>query len=126
MTYSITKQKGLTFISIMLILGILAFFTLLAFKIGPIYLNHNKITTAITDVKNLSNVENMSKHKVRMSLAKRLNMNYVDKISINDFDIIKRVNYISVELNYERVEKILGNLSVLVEFNESFEAGEGT
>ncbi|MEE9339719.1 MAG: DUF4845 domain-containing protein [Methylococcaceae bacterium] len=126
MTYSTTKQKGLTFISIMLILGLIAFFTLLAFKIGPIYLNHNKITTAITDVKNLSNVENMSKHEVRMSLAKRLNMNYADKIKVDDFDIIKRVNYISVELNYERVEKILGNLSVLVEFNESFEAGEGT
>ena len=110
----------------MLILGLIAFFTLLAFKIGPLYLNHNKITTAITDVKNMSNVENLSKHEVRMSLAKRLNMNYVDKIKIDDFDITKRVNYISVELNYERVEKILGNLSVLVEFNESFEAGEGT
>jgi hypothetical protein len=126
MTYSTTKQKGLTFITMMLILGLIAFFTLLAFKIGPLYLNHNKIATAITDVKNISNVENLSKHEVRMSLAKRLNMNYVDKIKIDDFDITKRVNYISVELNYERVEKILGNLSVLVEFNESFEAGEGT
>jgi hypothetical protein len=126
MTYSTTKQKGLTFITMMLILGLIAFFTLLAFKIGPLYLNHNKIATAITDVKNISNVENLSKHEVRMSLAKRLNMNYVDKIKIDDFDITKRVNYISVELNYERVEKILGNLSVLVEFNESVEAGEGT
>lgn len=124
MSFSATKQKGLTFITFMLILGIIAFFVLLGLKIGPIYLNHSKIVDTLTEVEKMEDIEGMSKHEVQLSIAKRLNMNYVDKVVIDDFDIIKRPTYLSVELGYERVEKILGNLSVLVEFNESFEVGD--
>lgn len=120
------KQKGLTFISMMVVLGVLSFFVLLILKIGPIYLNHNKITNALSAVENMQGVETMRKSEVRISLAKRLNMNYVDKININDFVFAKQGNYIKVRLDYERVEKIIGNLSVLVVFSESFEVGDNS
>lgn len=126
MNFSVKKQSGLTFITIMIILGLIAFFVLLAFKIGPVYLNHSKVVNALAAIEKMDDIERMSKNEVRISLAKRLNMNYVDKVGINDFDIIKRPNFLSVALEYERVEKILGNLSVLVEFTESFEVGEDT
>ena len=126
MKFSVKKQSGLTFITIMIILGLIAFFVLLAFKIGPIYINHSKVVNALAAIEKMENIENMSKNEVKISLAKRLNMNYVDRVSIDDFDIIKRPSFLNVALEYERVEKILGNLSVLVEFNESFEVGEDT
>lgn len=126
MNFLVKKQSGLTFITIMIILGLISFFVLLAFKIGPVYLNHSKVVNALAAIEKMDDIERMSKHEVRISLAKRLNMNYVDKVVIDDFDIIKRPNFLSVALEYERVEKILGNLSVLVEFTESFEVGEDT
>ncbi|MCK5831284.1 MAG: DUF4845 domain-containing protein [Methylococcales bacterium] len=126
MNFSEKKQSGLTFITMMIILGLIAFFVLLAFKIGPIYINHSKVVNALAAIEKMEDIESMRKSEVRISLAKRLNMNYVDKVIIDDFDIIKRPNFLSVTLEYERVETILGNLSVLVEFNESFEVGEGT
>lgn len=126
MNFSEKKQSGLTFITIMIILGLLAFFVLLGFKIGPLYINHSKVVNALAAIEKMDGVENMSKHEVRLSLAKRLNMNYVDKVVIDDFEVIKRPTFLSVSLDYERVEKILGNLSVLVEFNEAFEVGEDT
>ena len=118
------KQKGLTFISMMLLLGVMSFFVLLTLKIGPIYLNHNKIVNALRAVENMTGVDSMRKSEVRISLAKRLNMNYVDKVNINDFVFTKQGNYLKITLDYERVEKIIGNLSVLVVFSESVEAGE--
>ena len=124
MTVSEKKQKGLTFITIMIILGVLAFFVMLILKIGPIYMNHNKIQSAIAAVEAMPDVHALPKYEVRATLAKRMNMNYVDKITVNDFVITKRMNYLKVELDYEKVEKLMGNLSVLVEFSESFEAGE--
>ena len=114
------KQTGITFISFMLILGLIAFFTLLGFKVGPIYLNHSKVTDAMTAVENTKDLVRTGKHEVKMMLSKRLDVNYAD-IDVDDFKIVKRVNYIKVELEYEKVEKIIGNLSVLVEFHESFE-----
>ena len=66
----------------------------------------------------------MSKYEIELSLAKRFNMNYVTKVTNEDITILKQGNYVKVEIEYERVEKIVGNLSVLVQFYESFEAGD--
>ena len=120
MTRSEKKQKGMTFISFMIILGLISFFTLLGFKIGPIYLNHNKVVDAMTAVENTKDIIRTGRYEVKTMLSKRLNMNYAD-VDVDDFKIIKRVNYISVDLEYEKIEKIIGNLSVLVKFHESFE-----
>jgi len=78
----------------------------------------------LTAVEKTPNVEVMSKYEIELSLAKRFNMNYVTKVTNEDITILKQGNYVKVEIEYERVEKIVGNLSVLVQFYESFEAGD--
>ncbi len=118
------KQQGLTLITIVFILAILGFFVLLGLKIGPIYMNHSKVVNALVAVENMVDVETMSKHEIISSLNKRFGMNYVDKVTDEDITITKHDDYLKVAIVYERVEKIMGNLSVLVEFDESFEAGE--
>ena len=123
MTFSAQKQRGLTFISIVFILGLLAFFVLLGLKIGPIYMNHSKVVNALSAVENMTNVETMNKREILKSIDKRFGMNYVDKVTSEDIKVTKATAYTKVEIEYERVEQIVGNLSVLVEFYESFEAG---
>ena len=51
------------------------------------------------------------------------NYQWVDKVGKEDVTVTKATAYTKVEIEYERVEKLVGNLSVLVEFYESFEAG---
>lgn len=117
-------QRGLTFISFMLILGLLAFFVLLTLKISPIYINHNKITNALSALEQMEEIETMSQNEIRTSLRKRFDMNYVDKFKASDVVILKQSDYLKVEVEYEQVEKILGNLSVLVKFYDFFEIGD--
>lgn len=123
MRFSNKHQQGLTFISIVFILGLIAFFVLLTLKIAPIYMNHSKVVNALSALENMPDIETMSKNEIQISLGKRFSMNYVEKVGANDITITKSSNYTKVEIDYERVEKLIGNLSVLVEFHESFEAG---
>jgi len=123
MSYSNKDQRGLTFLSIILILGLIAFFVLLTLKIAPIYMNHSKVVNALSALENMPDIEIMSKREIQMSLNKRFNMNYVEKVGGDDITITKSSNYTKVEIEYEIVEKLVGNLSVLVEFSDSFEAG---
>ncbi|MFW5442799.1 MAG: DUF4845 domain-containing protein [Methylococcaceae bacterium] len=123
MTFSPKHQHGLTFLSILLILGIIAFFVLLTLKIAPIYMNHSKVKNALSAVESMVDVEALSKNEIRSSLSKRFGMNYVEKVEKDDITITKHGEYLKVEIEYERVEKVVGNLSVLVEFYESFEVG---
>ncbi len=117
------RQRGLTMISIALILALIAFFTLLILKIGPIYLNHSKVVNALEALRETPGIETKSKFEVETLLFRRFDLNYVDHVDYQDVKIVKHPNYIKVEVEYERVEPLIGNLSALAEFHEVIEAG---
>lgn len=123
MRTSLNKQQGLTFISIAFILGLIAFFTLLVLKIAPIYINNSRVANAVAAIKNTTDITTKTKQEIKISLEKRFDMNYVEHVKPEDIKIVAQPGYVSVNIDYERVEKIFGNLSVLVEFHEGFEAG---
>lgn len=123
MPRSIKHQRGLTFISIVFILGLIAFFTLLVLKIAPIYINHSRVLNALKAVEATTDIASKSKAEIKSSLEKRFDLNYVEYVKPEDVKIVAQPGYVSVEIDYERVEPIFGNLSVLVEFHEGFEAG---
>jgi Domain of unknown function (DUF4845) len=75
-------------------------------------------------VEKSTDIETKSEPEVRSSLEKRFDMNYVADLKAKDVKITKRGNYLKVEADYEVVKKIAGNLSVLVEFNDTFEVGK--
>lgn len=118
------RQQGYTLISLIFILGVVAFFILLILKIGPIYLDHMKVVNALAAIEKTTDVETLSEAEIRASLDKRFNLNYVADVKAQDMKISKRGNYLKVEANYEVVEKIVGNISALVEFHDVIEVGK--
>lgn len=123
MTASLKRQTGLTLISTILLLGLIAFFTLLILKIAPIYIDHSKVVNSLAGLKQTVDIQTKNKNEVWNALDKRFNLNYVYNVTKDDVKITKQGNYLKVEIDYEVVEKIVGNLSVLVEFNEVIEVG---
>lgn len=123
MNTSTRHQQGYTLISLIFILGLVGFFALLLMKIGPIYLDHSKVVSGLTAIEEMKDIEGLGEADIRASLDKRFNMNYVSDVKAQDMKIIKRGNYLKVESNYEVVQKIVGNLSVLVEFHDVIEVG---
>jgi len=124
MNVSPKRQQGLTFISLVFILGLIAFFVLLGLKIGPIYLDHSKVAEALAEIEKTPDIEQQSEAEIRNSLSNRFNINYVNDVTQKDITIIKQGNYMKVVIEYEVVRKIVGNLSVLVEFNDVIEVGK--
>jgi hypothetical protein len=124
MPISPKRQQGLTFISLVFILGLIAFFVLLGLKIGPIYLDHSKVASALAEIEKTAQIEDQSEAQIRNSLSKRFNINYVSDVTQDDITITKHGNYLKVVIEYEVVRKIAGNLSVLVEFNDVIEVGQ--
>ena len=124
MSVSPKKQQGLTFISLVFVLGLIAFFVILSLKIGPIYLNHSKVVSTLAELKKTTDIEGQSEAEIRDSLSKRFNINYVDDVTQKDITITRHENYLKVVIAYEVVTNIVGNLSVLVEFNDVMEIGK--
>jgi len=117
------KQQGLTLISLIFILGLIGFFTLLALKVGPIYIEHNKVVQALESLKRHPNIENESKRAVWISLSKQFSMNYVYDIKRKDVKITSRPGYLKVQIVYHTKQLLLANLSVWVDFDNKIEVG---
>ena len=97
------KQRGLTFISLAFILGLIAFFTLLVLKIAPIYMNNSKVKNALAAVENSTDVTSKSRRDIELSLQKRFNLNYVEYVEPEDIKIVAQPGYVKVNIDYERI-----------------------
>jgi cell division protein FtsX len=116
-------QRGLTFISLCVLLFIFGFFVFLILKIGPIYLDHNKVASALANLKKDPAFPTMTEQEIRRSLDNRFNIGYVDFIDSEDITVSKSNNYVKVEIDYEVLKPMAYNLSVLVEFHDMIETG---
>lgn len=124
MNVSAKRQQGLTLISIIFILGLIGVVTLLTLKIVPIYLDHGKVKSALEALKATPDIQTKSEAEIRESLNKRFSINYVYDVKKDDIKVVKHGNYVKVDIEYETVVKLVGNLSALAEFHDSFEAGQ--
>ena len=124
MIVSSKHQQGLTFISLVFILGLIAFFVLLGLKIGPIYLNHSKVVSTLSELKRTPDIEYQSEPEIRNSLSKRFNINYVNDVTQENITITRHENYLKIVIEYEVVKNIAGNLSVLITFNDVMEVNK--
>jgi len=124
MNVSPKSQQGLTFISLVFILAFIGFVVLLGLKIGPIYLDHMKVSSSLAAIEKTPNIQEQTQDEIRNSLRKRFDLNYVNDVTQDDITVIKHDNYLKVAIEYEVVKNIVGNLSVLVEFNDVIEVGQ--
>jgi hypothetical protein len=116
-------QKGLTFISLCILLAIFGFFVFLILKIGPIYMDHSKVKSALSALKKDQSFPTMTEVEIRRSLANRFIIGYVDFITPEDIKVSKSNDYVKVEIEYEVVKPLAYNLSALAEFHEEIESG---
>lgn len=117
------KQSGLTFISILVILAVLAFFVLLILKIAPIYMENMKVKDTIASLEEEDNLLRKNRAQLFDLVEKRLDINMVNAVTREDITIVKRPGYVSIEIDYEVTENIFANLDVLVYFNDAVEMG---
>ena len=118
------QEQGLTLISYIFILLIIGFFVMLILKITPIYMDHNKVANALAGMKDTPNLETKSIYAIKNNLGKRLNLNFVYDVTPEDITVVKRGNYVRVDIEYEVVEHLVGDLSLLAQFHDFLEVGE--
>jgi len=117
------NQKGMTLISFIVVMAIIAFFTLIILKVSPIYMNHSKVVHALETLKNRTDIEEASKQDVWISLNKQFNMNYVEHVTKKEVKITSRPGYVKVQIVYHVKQPFIDTLSIWVDFDNMIEVG---
>lgn len=115
------RQSGLTFISILMLLVILGFYVYLGLKLLPIYLEYSKVKSVVTAVQKENQTAQQTPEQIRQTLMNRFYINEVRRLTGKEIKIKPVPAGTLVEVEWEVREPVLGNVDMVVYFNEKFE-----
>jgi hypothetical protein len=107
-----SKQRGLSFIGLLFILGLIACLVLLAAKITPTVIEYSAIKKAIVSAK----LAGSSVREIQTSFDKQADVNYIDSIKSSDLSIEKTQEGFEVSFAYEKKIPLIGPASLLLEY----------
>ncbi|MFK5913082.1 MAG: DUF4845 domain-containing protein [Woeseiaceae bacterium] len=116
------KQKGLTGVSIMVILVALAFIAVIFLKIMPIYFDSFKVSDVVSSMKAERGLGDKSGKEIKSMILKRLDVNMVSDVTAEDIFVEKTKDDIFIDVEYEVRKPMFGNLDVIISFKKSVEA----
>ena len=116
------KQKGLTAISIMALLVVIAFVTIIILKIAPIYFDSFKVGDVVSGMKAERGLGDKTNNEIITMIMRRLDVNMVTDVTKDDIYIEKSKNDVLIDVEYEVRKNLFGNLDVMVSFKKSVEA----
>ncbi|HYN55021.1 MAG TPA: DUF4845 domain-containing protein [Methylotenera sp.] len=112
-------QKGVTFIGILFIGGILVFVALIVMTIFPAYTEYFSVKTVIQAMSKES-LSTMSKKEIMDSFNRRANTSYVTVVTGKDLTIDKNsTGETVVSVQYQVLKPLAGNISILLDFSAS-------
>lgn len=117
------KQRGLGFLGLIALVGILGFTAVIALKLFPVYMDAWKIDSIMNAVIKEPGINDQSRQEVIQSMLKRLDIDAVDSLNYRNhgerMSVIKRKNNITINVSYEITTPLLGNLSLLAQFDKT-------
>lgn len=116
------RQAGMTMWSMLFILGTLAFFLFLFFKLLPPYMDDFKIAGALNSLSRQPDAGSMTVSQVKEALRKRLEIDSADNFDLEKtLTVEPRGKMKSIRINYESVVPIMFNISALLNFDHAIE-----
>jgi uncharacterized protein YacL len=113
------RQRGLTMLSWMFVLGIAVFFVLIGIKMVPTYMENYSIRQVLANMENDRTLRGGTQTLIRQSFFKRLKINSVYEFDKKAIKISKQKEGNLVEVDYEIRKPVIGNVSIVMAFSES-------
>lgn len=118
-TFGAHRQRGMTMMSWLIVLGITVFFILIGIKMVPTYLENYSIRQVLQNMENDRSVRKMTPAEMRVSFKKRLRINSVYDFDKSALKIKKENEGKKILVDYEVRKPIAGNVAVVMSFSES-------
>ena len=117
------RQRGISFLGLIALVGILGFAAVIGLKLIPIYMDAWRLDGVMNAVINEAGINQMSKREVGNAMLKRLDIDAVDAVNYRNhkesMTITKRNNSITIDIFYRVETPLIGNLSLIAEFDKS-------
>ena len=115
------RQRGMTLISFLLLLGLLGVTAVVLVRVAPIYFQHYMIRSTLQSLADDRDLGSKTREEIYELLRRRWEINDIEEVTTRDVKLERTDDSLKVKLRYDVVRPILGNLDVLVHFDDAVE-----
>ncbi len=114
-------QRGMTAIGWLLVLGLIAFFTLITLRLLPLYLEYSKVSSVFESLADEPGIGTKPRRGIIILVTKRFDINDVRKVSPKLIKVSKEKGVTRISIEYERREHLMSNIDIVASFNKQIE-----
>ena len=116
-------QRGISFLGLIALVGILGFAAVIGLKLIPIYMDSWKIDGVMEAVISDPDINEQTRKEVIESMLKRLDIDAVDAVNYSNYKesmtVTKAKNTTTINIWYRVETPLIGNLYLVAEFDKS-------
>lgn len=117
------KQKGITFVGLVLIIVSVVFVLVLSMKLVPAYIEFFTVKKTLLALKTNGSLKSMGVREIQLSFDKTASVDDIKSVNGKDLDVAKDdAGNTTVSVEYQVVVPLVANISALLDFSASTEA----
>lgn len=126
MVRSLKRQRGLGWFGLLFVFGTIAFFAIIAVKVGPIYMNHMTVMKIVKSVADNADYANAPPTEIRKTLERRWDIDYVNYLDYREIKIKRAKQGRLLAYDYAAEVNLFYNVFVVVKFKDEFPMKPGS
>lgn len=118
------KQRGMTFIGVVLLVAIIVFVATIGIKLTPAYLEFFAVKKVVQKIKSEPSFASMGKKEIMDSYYKSASIDNIGSVTEEDITVEKSESGQPIlTIEYQKVIPIVANVSALLDFHVSTDSG---
>ncbi|MFK8015110.1 MAG: DUF4845 domain-containing protein [Gammaproteobacteria bacterium] len=115
------RQRGMTLLGWLFVLGIIAIFAIAALRLVPVYLEYYRVNAVLTGLKTEKADGSTSKKEIRDYLYNRFNIEAINRLKASDLSVTAKSEFYEVRAKYDARTPFIGNVHFIITFDKKVE-----
>ncbi len=113
------RQRGVTFIGMLFIAGLIVFAAIIGLKLVPAYIEYATVVNILRDVARSPEGKSGNLRDIQTSFKKHAQIDGIETVKVDDLEIDKDGDQLVLRANYSTKIKLFGNLNACIDFAAS-------
>ena len=110
------RQRGVTFVGMIFIAGLIVFGAIIGIKLVPAYIEYATVLNHVRELARSPEARSGNPRDLQVAFMKRAQVDDISAVGPEDMEIVKEGNEVIITVSYAKKIKLFGNMSACIDF----------
>jgi len=110
------SQRGVTFVGMIFIAGLIVFAAIIALKLIPAYIEYATVVNHLREIARSPEARGASPKEIQTMFSKRAQIDAIETVKPDDIEVEKEGDQVILRTAYSTKIKLFGNLNACIDF----------